>query len=83
MHLDEFNMHELHFVLAGPEETPYSGGVCVASVSRASASEPLRCIDCQHFPFGLDISPSITNAETMRQHHVGCRLDSLLMQSAH
>jgi hypothetical protein len=32
MHLSESNMHQLHFLLSGPEDTPYCGGMCVPVV---------------------------------------------------
>lgn len=30
MHLNEHNMHEILFLLAGPEDTPYAGGTYVS-----------------------------------------------------
>ena len=34
LHLQETNMHQLHFLFSGPEETPYAGGMCVATTSQ-------------------------------------------------
>jgi hypothetical protein len=37
MHLTDSNMHNLHFVFSGPEDTAYAGGMCDRCLQTTSA----------------------------------------------